>query len=63
MSLGFSQCMLPASHTDGPCNVLGGSDVEVGGNSPAEHIPACKESPACKKYCLQSCLGLVQCWQ
>lgn len=21
------------------------------------------KSPACKKYCLQSCLGLVECWQ
>lgn len=23
----------------------------------------CWAHPACKKYCLQSCLGLVECWQ
>lgn len=56
-SVGFSQCVLPASHMDGPCSVLGGSHVEREGNSPAGHIPACK------KYCLQSCLGLMECWQ
>lgn len=49
-SLGFSQCVLPASHTDGPCSVLGGSRVERGRNSPAGHILACKEP------CLQQVL-------
>lgn len=42
-SLGFSQCVLPPSHTHGPCSVLGGSHVERGGNSPAGHIPTYKE--------------------
>lgn len=48
-SLGFSQCVLPASHTDGPCSVLGGSHVERG-EQHAGHAPACKEP------CLQEVL-------
>lgn len=26
-------------------------------------MPLPAKSPACKKYCLQSCLGLLECWQ
>lgn len=47
--MGPAVCWVAAVWREGGTALLGTS------------LPA--KSPACNKYCLQSCLGLVRCWQ
>lgn len=56
-----SACCLPLTHM-GPAVCWVAATWREGGTALLA-ISQRTKSPTCKKYCLQSCLGLVECWQ